>query len=65
MAPDQPNWQEMGITTGSDKQTEAVNEYDKRYGTYKDKVQDVVDVNDRLPTTQMPKAPDPAPFVTK
>jgi len=62
--PHLPNWQEMGQTTGSDKQTEAVNEYDKNYGTYKDDI-DAVPTDERLPTQQMPKAPDPSPFIVK
>ena len=58
----QPNWQEYGITTGQDKPSkEPVEQHDKNYGTYKDAVEGVP-TDDRLPTAQMPKAPDPSPF---
>lgn len=60
--PHEPNWKEMGVTTGSDKQKEAVDAYDANYGKYADKI-DTVPVDDKLATAQMPKAPDPAPFV--
>ena len=33
------NWQEFGLTTGQDKQTEPVNEYDRVYGAWKCNVQ--------------------------
>jgi hypothetical protein len=63
--PDQPNWKEMGEPSGPAAEKDAAKVYDERYGTYKDAVNEVVDVNDRLPTAQMPKAPDPSPFITR
>lgn len=57
-----PNWQEYGVTTGQDKDSkEPVQEHDKNYGTYKDNITPVP-TDDRLPTANMPKAPDPNPF---
>ena len=60
----EPNWQEYGLTTGSDKQKEPVDVHDENYGKYHDTVADV-SVPERLPTAQMPMAPAPMPFVTK
>jgi hypothetical protein len=57
-----PNWQEFGETTGQEKPVkDATEQYDKNYGTYKDAV-DAVPTDDRLPTANLPKAPDPSPF---
>jgi hypothetical protein len=56
------NWEEYGQTTGLDKPLkEAVEQHDKTYGTYKDNITPVP-TDDRLPTANMPKAPDPSPF---
>ena len=59
--PDKPNFEEFS-DVGADKPVKDVNDsYDKRYGTYKDAIQDTP-VEERLPTANMPKAPDPSPF---
>lgn len=57
-----PNWQEYGEKVGPDKPSKDVtDEHDKTYGKYGDKTKEVP-VDDRLPTANMPKAPDPTPF---
>jgi hypothetical protein len=62
-----PNHEEYGSKTSSDPsvQKEPVNIHDEIYGTYDDAVNKVVNVEDRLPTANMPKAPDPKPFAVK
>lgn len=48
---------------GQDKtHKEAVEKYDAEHGTYKESI-DTVPTDDRLPTAQMPKAPESTPFV--
>lgn len=37
-------------------------EYDAQHGTYKDNIHELPE-DTKLPTGQMPKAPDPKPFV--
>jgi len=60
--PHLPNWQEFGEKVGVDKTSKSVpEEYDKIYGTSHDPVEDVP-TDDKLPTANMPKAPDPSPF---
>ena len=59
--PDKPNYVEAA-EVGQDKPLKDFTErYDAECGTYKDNIVDVP-VEDRLPTAQMPKAPDPSPF---
>jgi hypothetical protein len=41
---------------------DATEAHDAEHGTYNDAVQQVEPAQ-RLPTTQMPEAPDPSPFV--
>jgi hypothetical protein len=38
-----------------------VDEYDSQHGTYKDEIHNLPD-DVKLPTGQMPQAPDPKPF---
>jgi hypothetical protein len=59
--PDKPLAEEAK-DVGQDKPLKDFTErYDAEVGTYKDNI-DTVPVADRLPTAQMPKAPDPNPF---
>lgn len=59
--PDKPNFEEAK-DVGQDKPLKDFTErYDAEVGTYKDNIV-TVPVDDRLPTAQMPKAPDPDPF---
>jgi len=59
--PDKPNAEETS-NVGQDKQFKDFTErYDSEVGTYKDNIVSVP-TDDRLPTAQMPKAPDPSPF---
>ena len=44
--------------------TTKVDQYDKAHGTYKDGVNEVP-LEQRLPFPQLPKAPDPSPFVLR
>jgi len=59
--PDKPNFEEFAAA-GSVPQKDAVDIYDGRYGKYKDAVADDLNVEGKLPTASMPKAPDPSPF---
>jgi hypothetical protein len=52
---------EKYANVGSEQGKDATEEFDNQHGTYKDAVQDV-SVEERLPTSNMPKAQDPMPF---
>ena len=54
--PHLPNWQEFGVTTGQDKQTEPVNEYDRLYGTW---TCNVKYVSKPEPEPVLPNTPSP------
>jgi len=59
--PDKPLHEEAK-DVGQDKAHKDFTErYDAEVGTYKDNIESVPTA-DRLPTAQMPKAPDPDPF---
>jgi hypothetical protein len=59
--PDRPLHEEA-VDVGQEKQFKDFTErYDSEVGTYKDNIV-AVPTEDRLPTAQMPKAPDPMPF---
>lgn len=61
--PHLPSFEEYSAEkVGQDAPSKDVcDQYDKDYGTYKNAVPEVP-VDDRLPTANMPKAPDPSPF---
>lgn len=52
----------MAEGTGQDSaDKEPIEKYDSKAGKYKDNIESV-STEDRLPTSQMPKAPDPSPM---
>jgi len=52
--------QKAGSEEGVQKDVAKV--YDQAHGTYADAAADMTNVEQKLATAQMPKAPDPSPF---
>ena len=52
---------EKYANVGSEQGKDATEEFDNQHGTYKDAVEEVGTM-ERLPTVNMPIAPDPMPF---
>jgi len=62
--PHLPNWKEHE-NVGTDKPSkEPVEQFDKDYGKYNEGITEV-NTDDRLPTANMPKAPDKSPYTLK
>lgn len=59
--PDKPNHEEARDVGQGKKFNDFTERYDSEVGTYADNIAPVP-TDDRLPTAQMPKAPDPSPF---
>lgn len=47
---------------GSEQKKDVAEVYDSQHGKYKDAAAESTDVEQKLATAQMPKAPDPSPF---